>query len=124
MLNVLYVEDDQINVLIMQLMLQELVSLEIASDPEMALEMAENQRYDLVLMDINLGHNRIDGVELMHVMRERWAYFKAVPFFAVTAYALPGDRECFLKQGFDDYFSKPVDKEALRAAISKLRSFS
>jgi two-component system, cell cycle response regulator DivK len=120
MLKVLYVEDDQINALIMQIMLQEMVTLEIASDPETALEMVESQAFDLILMDINLGHNQVDGTELMRNMRQRWPRMQSIPFFAVTAYALPGDREAFLKQGFDEYFSKPVDKAALQATIREL----
>jgi two-component system cell cycle response regulator DivK len=61
---------------------------------------------DLVLMDIQLPDG--DGSSALHALRadERT---KDVPVVAVTAYAMPGDRERLLAAGFDGYVTKPID---------------
>jgi CheY-like chemotaxis protein len=43
--------------------------------------------------------------------------YQAIKIFAVTGYAMPGDRERFLAAGFDGYFSKPIEKEAILEGI-------
>ena len=77
-----------------------------ATTGERAVEVALEQRPDLVLMDIQLPG--IDGVEALGRLRadERFA---SVPVLALTAQAMEGDRERFLSAGFDGYLSKPVD---------------
>jgi two-component system cell cycle response regulator DivK len=71
-----------------------------------AVELAAEHVPDLVLMDIQLPD--IDGVEALARLRadERTA---SIPVLAVTAQAMHGDRERFLRAGFDGYVSKPVD---------------
>jgi two-component system cell cycle response regulator DivK len=75
-----------------------------------AVELATEQRPDLVLMDIQLPD--IDGVEALGRLRadERTA---SIPVLALTAQAMDGDRERFLAAGFDGYLSKPVNIVAL-----------
>jgi CheY-like chemotaxis protein len=58
------------------------------------------------------------GVEAMRILKENPRYINAV-FAAITAYAMPEDRDRFLLDGFDEYFSKPVDYENLIAFIEK-----
>lgn len=73
---------------------------------------------DLVLLDISLPG--MTGTEVLAKMREDPA-LKPIPVIALTAHAMPDDRETFLAQGFDDYVSKPiVDEEILFGAIQKL----
>ena len=62
-------------------------------------------------MDINLGEDET-GVDVMLKIRELPGY-KNIPIVAVTAYALPGDRERFLQAGFDGYIGKPFTKQQL-----------
>ena len=75
--------------------------------------------FDAVLMDINLGKGKMDGVQTLHQLR---ALQRPNPMIviAVTSYALPEDEERFLQEGFDAYMSKPVDRLAL---ISLLNQF-
>lgn len=60
----------------------------------------------LILLDIHLGSE--SGLDGLAEIRAQPALAK-VPVIAVTAYAMPGDRERFLRAGFDGYSSKPID---------------
>jgi hypothetical protein len=75
----------------------------LAASGEEALVIAEHASYDLVLMDIQLPG--MNGIETMRRMRERGA---RGPFVALTAYAMKGDAERFLADGFDGFIAKPV----------------
>lgn len=81
---------------------------------EAALELAAQQVYDLVLMDISLGAG-LGGVETMRALR-RLSGYQAVPVVAVTAHALPGEGERLLREGFDGYLAKPFTRAQLLAA--------
>lgn len=70
-----------------------------------ALEMAEHNDYDLILLDIQLP--AVDGITVLHALRKTSKYEKR-PIIAITAYAMRGDREKFLREGFDEYVSKPI----------------
>lgn len=71
--------------------------------------------FDLVLLDINLPGG--SGDVLLHELRARG---EAVPVVAVTASAMAGDRERFLRQGFTAYFSKPIDVRTFGAQLEQL----
>lgn len=89
---------------------------EVATSGLQAVEMAATDRYDVVLMDLQMPN--IDGMEATRRIRERLG--AAAPrVIAVTANATPGDRERCLAAGMDDYLSKPIRHEALRAAIDR-----
>jgi two-component system, cell cycle response regulator DivK len=73
---------------------------------------------DLLLLDISLPG--MDGTELLKEIRRHDA-FRRVPAIALTAHAMTNDRERFLRDGFDDYVSKPiVDETLLLDAIANL----
>ncbi|NJL13511.1 MAG: response regulator [Microscillaceae bacterium] len=83
-----------------------------------ALAATNNHSFSIVLMDINLGNDSPDGIQVMRQMRQQ-AQCRSTKFFAVTSYALPEDRQRFLEAGFDDYFAKPIDKDKIHSAILK-----
>jgi signal transduction histidine kinase/ActR/RegA family two-component response regulator len=72
---------------------------------------------DLILMDIQLPD--VDGFELIRQLKAH-SLWQNVPTIAVTAMAMPGDRDRCLQVGADDYLSKPLDLEKL---LTKVRSF-
>lgn len=76
-----------------------------------AIEAVQNQHYDLLLVDINLGKGK-SGEHVLHVLRGMPTY-NSTPVIAVTAYAMPGDRERFFAEGFDNYVSKPFTRKQL-----------
>lgn len=122
-MKILTVEDNDINAMLMERLLSELefsVEHAVAETGLEAVDKSASNQYDLVLMDINLGDGQMDGVQVMKHLRGKETY-KAVPIFAVTCYALPGDKERFLDQGFDEYVSKPIDHQVLLDKISQYR---
>lgn len=114
---ILYVEDDDINAFLMRRYLNKW-DVDLASDAETALALADRELYKIILLDINLGESKMTGVEAMHILKENPKYNNTI-FAAVTAYAMPEDRDRFLTDGFDEYFSKPVDYENLIAFIER-----
>lgn len=122
-MRILIVEDNEINAKVMSLMLRELAfeaTVSVASDAAEALEQTTQNQFDLILMDINLGDGMMDGTEVMKQLKVQEPY-RAVPMYAVTCYSLPGDKEKFLDEGFDRYFSKPVAKDQLLRTIEEDR---
>ena len=115
----LCVEDDDINAFILEKILSDVFDLTIVADGDSCLQLAETERFDVVLMDINLGRDKQDGRTVLLQLRELDTY-KETPIFAITSYALPGDKEQFLNSGFDNYFSKPLNKQHLLEAINNL----
>lgn len=80
---------------------------------EDALELAKTVEPDLVLLDIQLPG--MDGLAVVRHLRNDEAT-RGLKVVALTAYALKGDREAFLEQGFDGYIAKPITvKEFLEA---------
>jgi two-component system, cell cycle response regulator DivK len=104
---VLVVEDNQKNMKLFRDVLQATGYTTLgATTGEDAVELARSQQPALVLMDVQLPG--IDGIEALERLRrdERTA---SIPVLALTAQAMHGDRERFLRAGFDGYLSKPVD---------------
>ena len=81
-----------------------------------AVDVATEQRPDLVLMDIQLPD--FDGVEALRRLRAD-ARTASLRVLAVTAQAMQGDREAFLAAGFDGYLSKPVDVQELLGTVRR-----
>jgi signal transduction histidine kinase/CheY-like chemotaxis protein len=78
----------------------------------------ETNRYDLIFMDHMMPE--MDGIEAVSIIRERGSediYFKTVPIIALTANAVSGIKEMFLKNGFNDFLSKPIDIVLLDSII-------
>ena len=112
--DILMIEDNAQNAYMAQFMLRD-YETDIATTPEEAIEKVQHNQYRVLLVDINLGADR-SGIDLLHEMRGLPGY-EHVPAVAVTAYALPGDEERFLAEGFDNYVAKPFRKEKLIEAV-------
>jgi CheY-like chemotaxis protein/HPt (histidine-containing phosphotransfer) domain-containing protein len=80
-----------------------------------ALAAIERQNYDLILMDVQMP--LMDGLEASRRIRERCANPDLPWIVAMTANAMPGDRETCLRSGMNDYIAKPIELEDLRAAL-------
>jgi len=93
----------------------------LAPNGEAALAALARGRYDVVLMDIQLPV--MDGRKALKLLREREASAGAhTPVIALTAFALKGDAERFLAEGFDGYLSKPLLIQDLIATIQRVAS--
>jgi CheY-like chemotaxis protein len=83
------------------------------------LEAMGSERFDLVLMDVQMPE--MDGTEATAELRYRERISgEHLPIIALTAHAMKGDRELFLAAGMDDYISKPISPAELDAAIGRL----
>lgn len=69
---------------------------------------------DIVLLDIKLPGT--SGVEAIHLIKEDDA-IKNIPIIAFTSYSMKGDRERFLKMGYDGYISKPINTREISNQI-------
>ena len=107
-LKILVVEDDPITQEILSLYLLDYEHVIIVACGEDAIEKCMSDVFDIVLMDIRLKIG-IDGVKTFKKIKEIDAY-KDIPVLAVTAYAMRGDNEYFLEQGFNGYLAKPFIK--------------
>lgn len=84
-----------------------------------AVQAAEKERPDLILMDLQLPV--IDGLEATRRIKANKG-LRATPVVAVTSYALSGDNEKAMAAGCDSYFSKPVSPRTLLAKINAILS--
>ena len=118
-LRVLVVDDVDANRRLAQAMLRRFGHLsEVATSGLDAVEKAVAGRYDIVLMDIQMPG--INGIEAAQRIRERLGAMPRI--IAVTANDMPGDRERCRAAGMDTYLTKPIQLEALRAAIEQAAS--
>ena len=108
-LKILVVEDDLITQEILTLYLNEYESITVVASGEEAINKCQSETFDIVLMDIRLK-NGIDGVKTFKKIKEIDSY-KDIPVLAITAYAMRGDREYFLQEGFNGYLAKPFVKD-------------
>ncbi len=92
------------------------LSVDVAPDGQAAVSMVGRQRYDLILMDIEMPH--LDGIEATRSIREL-SNGREVPILAMTANAFGEDRERCLAAGMNDHFAKPVVPKILFAALSR-----
>jgi signal transduction histidine kinase/DNA-binding response OmpR family regulator len=126
-LRILLAEDNAVNQkLALRLLAQMGYRADLAGNGLEAIEAVERQRYDVVLMDVQMPE--MDGLEatrsirnLTGSLRENLSGFNQPRIIAMTANAMQGDREMCLEAGMDDYISKPIRVEELVGALSRCR---
>jgi CheY-like chemotaxis protein len=115
-MQVLLVEDNEEAQDLVRRMLDNDCVLEVAPAAEAARALLMDRRYDIILLNVEPSGDA-DGTEMLRVLRSRRG-FEHLPVVALTTSALPGDRERFLRQGFDEYLCKPFSKQQLLDVIS------
>ncbi|MBC9783942.1 response regulator [Heliobacterium chlorum] len=115
----LVVEDNKANQKLISILLQRSAyQSHIANNGQEALEMMEQNKYDLILMDCQMPV--MDGLEATKAIRNIEAEIGGhVPIIAMTANAMPGDRESCLLAGMDDYISKPISPDKLSLMVER-----
>jgi two-component system sensor histidine kinase/response regulator len=112
---ILICEDEPINQEIMREILGNLgYAIDSASDGAIAIGMAMNTRYSLILMDIQMPH--VDGIEATRSIRLIPGY-ERIPIVALTANAQESDRNACLAAGMTDFMTKPIYPDALEAQL-------
>ena len=118
MAKILYVEDNEDNVYMLKRRLERAgFEVVVAPDGEQGLALARDQRPDLILMDLSLPV--LDGWEATRRLKGS-DDTRAIPVIALSAHAMPGDREKALEAGCDEYDAKPVKLPSLLAKIRAL----
>lgn len=113
---ILIVEDNPVNMeLFTDILSAEGYQCVCTSKGEEAVELAERERPDLILLDIQLPG--MDGITVCNTLRSG-ANTKGLAVVAITAYAMKGDKEKFLAMGFDGYISKPIRMKEFLEAVS------
>ncbi len=114
---VLLAEDEPINCEIATMMLDEVgLIVDTARDGMQAVELAGRERYDLILMDMQMP--RMDGLEATRRIRAM-ASCHAVPIVAMTANAFVEDKVRCFEAGMDDFISKPINPESFYTLVLK-----
>lgn len=114
---ILAVEDDEISLEFLKELFEPYnVKLVYAYNGKEAVEICrENKSIELVLMDVQLP--LMNGRD---AMKEIKSFRPGLPVIAQTAFAMSGDREKYLNEGFDAYVSKPINVQELLDAVEKL----
>lgn len=120
-MEILVVDDTESNLVIMQELLSRTkANIEVANSGKKALEMVKAKKYHMIFLDHMMPE--MDGIETLHRIRKEAAKINGdTPVIALTANAIVGAREMYLKEGFDDYLSKPVYGERLEEMIYKFQ---
>jgi two-component system, cell cycle response regulator DivK len=109
--SVLIIEDNARNLKLVRDVLQfhGYTTLE-AETGEAGIELAREHHPALILLDVQLPG--MDGRAVVKILKED-AHTQHIPIIALTAYAMKGDQESLLAEGFDGYISKPIDIKKL-----------
>jgi len=117
-MRILYVEDNDDNVFVVKNRLTRWGhTVLVAVDGRQGVAMATAERPELILMDLSLPE--LDGWAATRLLKSALET-KAIPIIALSAHAMTGDREKALAAGCDDFATKPVDFDELRAKIDAL----
>jgi signal transduction histidine kinase/DNA-binding NarL/FixJ family response regulator len=115
---VLIVDDNNINRKLDQLLIEELGGdFDLAENGMQAVDAFSRKAYDLILMDVNMPV--MDGIEATRRIRALESTSHRTPIIALTANALPGDRERFIACGMDEYLSKPLNEKSLLNMLNR-----
>jgi two-component system cell cycle response regulator DivK len=115
MKTILIVEDIDLNIDLLTQLLEDEYNLLIAKDGAQGVELARQNKPDLVLMDISLPV--MDGYEATRIIRQ---VFRSLPIIGLSAHAMQGDAEKARAAGCTDYLTKPIDEDLL---LKKLKEY-
>ena len=115
-IKVLAVDDNAANLKLIAAMLKEMVSqVVVCKNGKEAVKQAQSQPFDIIFMDIQMPI--MDGISATQAIRNQ-SLNTTTPIVAVTAHAIPGERERLIRQGMDDYLAKPIDESMLAQLIT------
>ncbi|GBO51728.1 sensory box histidine kinase/response regulator [Pseudanabaena sp. lw0831] len=120
-LRVLLVEDNPVNQMVARLLLKRLgYQIDIAENGFDAIQASQEQTYDLILMDVQMP--KMDGLTATKLIRSR-PLNSQMKIVAMTADAMPEDRQACFDAGMDDYISKPVTMAEIIRLVSNIKVF-
>ncbi len=117
---ILVVEDNTETQLIIKVNLRDIYDVEITDNIDDAISLINNNNFDLVLLDINLG-NSDDGRDVLNMIKKEPDYSN-LPVIIITAYDIDDDEKELLMKLSCDYLEKPLDKKVLLNSIGSCLS--
>jgi CheY-like chemotaxis protein/anti-sigma regulatory factor (Ser/Thr protein kinase) len=120
-IKILLAEDNLINQKLAVSLIQRMGhKVSIAQNGNQALEAIEREKFDIILMDVQMPE--MDGLEATQAIRARENLngLPRIPVIAMTAYAMAGDRDRCLAAGMDGYVSKPINAQELFETIENI----
>lgn len=116
---VLVVDDNSMNLTVFQSLLKRTkMQITTADSGKRCLELVKQEPYHIIFMDHMMPE--MDGIETLHEMQKLSDYPNAAtPVIVLTANALSGAREGYLKEGFVDFLTKPIDGDLLEETVQK-----
>jgi len=119
-LRILLAEDNAMNQKVALRLLQQLgYTADVATNGLEALAALERQPYDVVLMDVQMPE--LDGLDATRRICEQWPPETRPHIVAMTANALPEDREACFAAGMNDYVAKPIRADELAGALKRVK---
>lgn len=114
---ILAVDDTRVNITVVKGLLKRLkVQFDSALSGQECLDKVKAKHYDIILLDHMMPE--MDGIETLHNMQQMEEYIQNKPVvIALTANAIVGAKEEYLKEGFSDYLSKPIDSAQLEEML-------
>jgi CheY-like chemotaxis protein len=116
--NILIAEDNVVNQrVVMAVLLKFGYQSDLAASGREAVKAVERRKYDIIFMDIQMPE--MDGLEATRVICSHTSCSERPYIVAMTANAMKEDRELCLAAGMDDYLTKPIRPEEIKAAIER-----
>jgi CheY-like chemotaxis protein len=117
---VLVAEDNVVNQRLAKAIIERLGwRVDLACNGREAVDMLGSRSYDVVFMDCQMPE--LDGYEAAREIRKQYPGRERVPIIAMTAHAMPGDREKCFNAGMDDYVAKPIRPRVIKEILDRWR---
>ena len=115
---ILVADDAEINLMVFTGLLKDTgLTIETASNGRMALEKAKSEKFDIIFLDHLMPE--MDGIETLQEIKKQEGPNRDTPVVVLTANAIVGAKEEYLKAGFEEYLSKPISTEELDRVLKK-----
>ena len=116
--HILIVDDNPINLTVACGIIEPLkMQVDTANGASETIEKVKKVKYDIIFMDHMMPE--VDGVETTHIIRRLIAGYENVPIIALTANAVGGTKEMFLREGMNDFVAKPIEVTDIVSMIRK-----
>ncbi|MCM1577314.1 MAG: PocR ligand-binding domain-containing protein [Ruminococcus sp.] len=116
--HVLIVDDNSVNLTVARGLISPLnMQVDTAMNAGETIEKVKGKMYDIIFMDHMMPE--VDGVETTRIIRRLMPEYAGVPIIALTANAIGGAKEMFLKEGMNDFLPKPIEAKDIIAMIRK-----
>lgn len=112
--HILIVEDDRLSAFLAEKNLEKHFKTTVVTNGYDAIAAVDQNKFDAILMDINLGDELMDGLRTMRTIKQNVRHEK-LKIFAITS--VSDAREWYIKQGFEDLIMKPISEEKIVTII-------